>query len=71
MTKYRNLQEAAHFRALNFLKKNSKMCQRVLAIDLELRLWEVDYSLKGLVERGMAKAENFLQMSASSPMFII
>jgi hypothetical protein len=38
MTKYRNLQDATHFKVLNFLEKNSKMRQRVLAMDLELSL---------------------------------
>ena len=48
-----------HFRVLHFLEEEPELTQRELAQKLGISLGGVNYCLKGLIEIGHIKAENF------------
>ena len=59
MTKAKYLQEDTHFRVLALIEKNPELSQRDLAKELGVSLGGVNYALRGLVEKGFIKAQNF------------
>ena len=59
MTKAKKLQEDTHYRVLALIEKNPELSQRDLAKELGVSLGGVNYALRGLVEKGFVKAQNF------------
>lgn len=59
MTKAKHLQQDTHFRVLALIEKNPELSQRELAKELGVSLGGLNYALRGLVEKGLIKAQNF------------
>lgn len=53
------LQEEAHLRVLRLINRDPEMSQRVLAEHLGISLGKANYLLRGLVEKGLVKVQNF------------
>ena len=48
-----------HFRVLRIIESNPEITQRELANELGVSLGKINYCLKGLIEKGWVKANNF------------
>ena len=48
-----------HFRVLRIIETNPEITQRELANELGVSLGKINYCLKGLIEKGWVKANNF------------
>lgn len=48
-----------HFRVLRIIEANPEITQRELANELGVSLGKINYCLKGLIEKGWVKANNF------------
>lgn len=55
----RTIDEDTRFRVMRALEGNPKLSQRELAAALGISLGVVNYCLKGLVEKGQVKVDNF------------
>ena len=49
----------SQYKILRFLEKDPNYTQRQLSSDLDISLGSVNYCLKGLVEKGFVKIDNF------------
>ena len=49
----------SQYQILKSLEKDPNYTQRQLSSDLDISLWGVNYCLKGLVEKGFVKIDNF------------
>ena len=49
----------SQYKILRFLEKDPNYTQRQLSNDLDISLGSVNYCLKGLVEKGFVKIDNF------------
>lgn len=52
-------EEINQYRVLRLLDENPSINQRAIARHLNISLGAVNYSLRGLIERGLVKAQNF------------
>lgn len=52
-------EEVNQYRVLRLLDENPSINQRAIARHLNISLGAVNYSLRGLIERGLVKAQNF------------
>ena len=59
MSRQAQLQEDTHFRIMRLLEENPDLTQRELAEQLDISLGGLNYCIKGLMEKGYVKAENF------------
>ena len=59
MTKAKHLREDTHYRVLALIERNPELSQRDLAKALGISLGGVNYALRGLMEKGLLKAQNF------------
>lgn len=57
--KQRSVSEEAQLRVLSLLRADPELSQRELAEKLGISLGKTNYVLKGLVEKGWVKAQNF------------
>lgn len=55
------IQEETHFRIMRILQENPDMTQRELAAKLGISLGSMNYSLNGLIDKGLVKMQSFRQ----------
>ncbi len=53
------LTDETRYRLLKLLENNPEMSQRQLAKSLDISLGKLNYCLKGIMEKGWVKAQNF------------
>jgi len=53
------LDEETRFRLLRLLQDHPELSQRQLALELGISVGKVNYSMRGLLERGLVKVRNF------------
>lgn len=63
--------EDTHYRVLKILEQNPHISQRELAGEMGVSLGKANYCLKGLIEKGLVKANNFKNSSNKLAYFYV